>query len=292
MSDENDINKRKPPRRRKKTEGEKEALFLKKLRDFGTSPIDDDEPKFDQGMPRKAIRCAYEYARYTHSKHGRTFNPTKMASRTANITGLSPQQHDELKIWLTWLKDRRYVTREPYQSLILQWALSGDGPDEWSGDETGEWRRRAESDHAARQSRGKVKATREPATSNVAPPETAAPRSSEVPEFSASGSNSHEILMAKDGSDPVSSITSSANSPAPLNRPKLPFGALANVGAEAKEFLKAYLYASDEELHNAALALSSNPEAFAEATSRNDEQTRCVETVFNHFGLPLTGSKP
>ena len=26
--------------------------------------------------------------------------------------------------------------------------------------------------------------------------------------------------------------------------------------------------------------------------SRNDEQTRCVETFFNHFGLPLTGSKP
>ena len=288
MSDENDNNKRKRPRRRKKTEGEKEALFLKKLRDFGTSPVDDDEPEFNQGMPRNAIRCAYQYARHTHSKHGRTFNPAKMASRTAKITGLSSQQEEELKTWLTWLKDRRYVTREPYQALVLQWALSDDGPDEWSGDENGEWLRRAQSDHAARQSRGQAKAT----SAGSSKSSLVSPSTVNVGQPSASDTVVFNGSTVADDHEDVSSLSSSPRQSVAFWRPSLPNRAFATGETKANAFFGALRDKPDDTLREVASLLSADPGALSKALSRSSDVAQCIETVFKHFGLPLNGSKP
>ena len=143
---------RKSPKRRKRTWGEKEALRLKKLREeFGYSSVDPDEPAFSEGMPRIAVRCAYKDIKQTVSNARRKFSPATVAKRTAGTARLSYDQKNELQIWLSWLTDRPDVVRDPSQSFILQWALSDDGPDEWSGDETGEWRRRVENAHPAYQ---------------------------------------------------------------------------------------------------------------------------------------------
>ena len=295
-------NEKKAPKRRKQTKGEKEALRLRKNREkFGSSPVDPDEPKFSQGMPRKAIECAYEDARQTHSKPRKQFSPAVVANRTADTAQLNSQQKGELKTWLSWLKDRRYVTRDPYTSPVLQWALSGEGPDAWTGD-TAPWRARVDRDHAKRQVAKQQKASSQPAKKDT---ETTKPAPfdaqyadlinsdpARTENFDIGVSDGSDQPALSDRPDPSSSKSSSLAGTAALNRPPIPFGVFVKGRSETAALFGALQKGSDEEVRKAASMLSADHLALSEAMSRSTEISRCIETVFRHFDLPFPGSKP
>ena len=285
-------NEKKAPKRRKQTKGEKEALRLRKLREkFGSSPVDPDEPNFSEGIPREAIRCAYTDARQTHSKPDQQFNPAVVASRTTTTIGLNSQQKGELKNWLVWLKDRRYVTRDPYTSPVLQWALSGEGPDVWTGD-TAPWHARVDRDHAKRQVAKSIKSSANAPTLNSHAPGTVVGAPIQ-PSWSATDGSVHPSGQADaERYHPVSSNSSSSVHRPAFNRPAFPKNAFASGMAKANAFSEALRDKSDEALRQAATALSADAHALSEAISRNPEFSRCIETVFRHFDLPFSGSKP
>ena len=255
--------------------------------------MDPDEPVLSEGFPYRAIAYAFKDARQTHARPTKRFNPKSLVKRIVTVCPLSDKQKVELECWLKWLNDRRYITRDGYQSPVLQWLLSGPKINSsWQGDADDFWKSRVNEEHKRREAAKREAAE---ARANEEDKQTAkrdAADGGSTAETAESCERVEREQAVGSSNESVTATASSANSPTPLERPKMPFGALADVQGEAKEFLKAYLYSSDNELRKAALALSSNPEAFAEATSRNDEQTRCVETVFKHFGLLLTGSKP
>ena len=295
-------NEKKAPKRRKQTKGEKEALRLRKIREkFGSSPVDPDEPSFSEGMPRNAIECAYKDARQTHSKPGLRFNAKVVASRTATTTGLNSEQKGELKTWLVWLNDRRYVTRDPYTSPVLQWALSGEGPDIWNGD-TAPWRARVDRDHAKRQAAKREHAARKAAENHT---ETTKPVPFDAqrpdPINSDPGRTEHFDTFVSDGSDqpvlsdrpdPSSSKSCSLSSKGALNRPPIPYGVFVAGKPETAALFTALKEQSDEEVRKAALRLLAVPSALSEAMSRNPKISRYIEDVFRHFDLPSPGSKP
>ena len=280
----------KSPNRRSLTNGEKEALRLKKLRDkFGSGPIDPDEPNVPEGMPRQAMRCAFHDARQIHSRPRKRFSPKTLAIRTADIVGLSVEQRQELQSWLGWLNDRRYVTRDPYQSPILMWALSNGGSDIWDGDPEAVWRDRVMREHAARKSATAA------ATADV--PQR---RDEKPSDLAISGSSANALSQDRPVASPdVADAPEKFNRPSedaggqiavPLVRPGLPFGAFKKGTLLANKFFGALRDGSDEDLNRAATLLSADSKAVLEIVARGPEHHKCIETVFSHFDLPLPES--
>ena len=278
------------PNRRRLTKGEKEALRLKKLRDkFGSSPIDPDEPDLSEGMPRQAMRCAFQDARQIHSRPRKRFSPKTLATRTAEIVGLSVEQQQVLETWLGWLNDRRYVTRDPYQSPILMWALSNGGSDIWDSDPAGVWRDRAIREHAARKSASAAAAADVPQGRDEKPSDLA------ILGSSAKGLSKERPVASPDvveASEQFNRPSEDAGGQAavPLARPDLPFGAFKQGAALANKFFEALRDDSDEGLNRAATLLCADSKAVLEVVARGPEHRRCVETVFTHFDLPLPES--
>jgi len=140
MSGENE-EKRKRPQRRKQTAGEKEAIRRKALREeFGGSAVDPDEPVLSPGFPYRAIAYAFKDAQQIHAKPTKRFNPKTVVERVAAACSLTDEQKVELQRWLQWVNDRRHITREGYQSPVLQWLLSKPTMNSsWPGDADGGW---------------------------------------------------------------------------------------------------------------------------------------------------------
>ena len=204
---------RKSPKRRRRTWGEKEALRLKKLRkEFGYSSVDPGEPLFSEGMPRFALQCAYKDAKQTVAKARRKVSPATVAKRTASTARLTFDQKNELQIWLGWLTDRPDVTRDPSQSCILQWALSHDGSDEWSSDETGEWRRRVENAHPTLQAHGQSKVSCKAASAGASNSNLTSPSPVNAAQPSASDTDAAATKSNRIAPSAISSTASSLSS--------------------------------------------------------------------------------
>ena len=163
MSKDVGVFQRPRPRRRSQTAGEKEALRLKRLREeFGNSAIDPDEPELSAGFRCAALACAFKDAQQIHAKPTKRFNPKALVKRTAAICPLTEEQQEELERWLGWLNDRRYVTRDGYQSPVLQWLLSAPEMNSaWPGDADGVWRAKVDEEHTRRLAAKDVKAREE-----------------------------------------------------------------------------------------------------------------------------------
>ena len=90
----------------------------------------------------------------------------------------------------------------------------------------------------------------------------------------------------------VSSTSSPPSQSVSSWRPALPQRAFATGEIKANAFFEAFRDKPDDTLREAASLLSADPEALSKALSRNSDVAQCIEMVFKHFGLPLTGSKP
>lgn len=310
MSKEDAATKPARPRRRSQTAGEKEALRLKRLREeFGNSAIDPDEPELSPGFPCGALACAFKDAQQIHAKPTKRFNPKALVKRTAAICPLTEEQQGELERWLRWLNDRRYVTRDGYQSPVLQWLLSAPAMNSpWPGDADGIWRTKVDDEHELRLVAKDAKTrdiAEEPSVGAVSedtePPHSVAKSSGgsgdranegEVPDYAAAWSvpepKQSELLVEDKRSSLYETETESAVS---MRRPNLPYGAFRSGEVLANKFFEALRDAPDAELAARASNLSENADATRKAMARSAAVARCIEQVFNQIGLPLPEAK-
>lgn len=308
MSKVDDGNKPKRPKRRTQTAGEKEALRLKRLREeFGNSAIDPDEPELSSGLPCAALACAFKDAQQIHAKPTKRFNPKALVKRTAAICPLTEEQKKELERWLRWLNDRRYVTREGYQSPVLQWLLSAPPmPSNWPGDNEGVWRAKVDAEYARRSA-----ATE--ATSQKKAPDTREGSETIGARYTAStaergGVASGSVARSVDGTvarnaDPQACgetelPTFAADEPdrpqekgeqfiGDLRRPELPLYPFRKGQIVANNFFEALDRGSDADLVANAKKLSQNADATRAVMSRCAQSKHCIEAIFNQTGLPL-----
>lgn len=151
----NNSNNSKPEgsKRRKQTKGETEALRLKRLRkEFSPSPRDPDEPELPKGFPLGALKYAFKDAQQIHCKPKGRFNPQTIVLRTCRMFSLTEGEQGALVTWLYWLRDRKWVSRDPSVSAVLQWLFSGAASDAtWCGDPNHVWRAKVDVEHADRQ---------------------------------------------------------------------------------------------------------------------------------------------
>ena len=311
MSKEDAATKPARPRRRSQTAGEKEALRLKRLRDeFGTSAIDPDEPELSPAFPCGALTCAFKDAQQIHAKPGKRFNPKALVKRTAAICPLTEDQQKELERWLRWLSDRRYVTRDGYQSPVLQWLLSAPPMNSlWPGDADGIWRRKVDEEHTRRLAAKDAKAREEAEDASVGAgsdeseqshsdaqsPASDGDRADEdtVPDYAAAWSVPGTKEAEPVGYDRSSLYKTETETVAAecLRRPDLPYGAFRSGEVLANKFFEALRDASDAELVARALNLSEDADATRKALARSADVARCIEQIFEQIGLPLPGAK-
>jgi len=305
MSGDNDGTRRKRPQRRKQTAGEKEAIRLKALREqFGGSAVDPDEPDLSPGFPYRAIAYAFKDAQQIHAKPTKRFNPKTLVARVAATCALTNQQEEELQRWLRWLNDRRYVTRDGYQSPVLQWLLSKPTMNSgWPGDADGVWSAQVDHEHERRQAakRGKADDGRKAETAAAAlspDPATGSMRSHNV---GSEASHNHrteaeagtELMRRSYPLEQRSSSRDAKSEPADaLRRPTLPYGAFQKGETLANNFFGALRDANDAELVAKATKLSQDADATRMAMERSFEVARCIELIFNQIGLPLPEAKP
>lgn len=310
MSKEDAATKPTRPRRRNQTAGEKEALRLKRLREeFGSSAIDPDEPEFSPGFPCAALACAFKDAQQIHAMPTKRFSPKALVKRTAAICPLTEEQRKELERWLRWLNDRRYVTRDGYQSPMLQWLLSAPAMNSvWPGDADGIWRAKVDEEYKHRPA-AKDARTREIAeepsvgavSEDTGPPRSVSQSSGDsgdranegaVPDYAAAWSvpkpKQSEPLVEDERSSPYQTETGSAVG---MRRPKLPYGAFRGGEVLANKFFEALRDASDAELAARATNLSQDADATRTALARSADVARCIEQVFDQIGLPLPEAK-
>ncbi len=304
MPEVNEDNKRKRPQRRKQTAGEKEAIRLKALREeFGGGALDPDEPVLSPGFPYRAIAHGFKDARQIHAMPTKRFNPKALVKRVATACPLSDKQKEELERWLRWLNDRRYITRDCYQSPVLQWLLSEPTMDSgWPGDAAGDWSARVNAEYERRlaakrgNADGKPKAESAAATS---PPDhaTDSVRShnlgSEPTRNHRTGAESAADPMRRSyvQEQPSSSRDAKSEPTDALRRPALPYGAFHKGKLLANGFFGALRDASDAELVAKATKLSQDADATREALARSADVARCIELVFDQIGLPLPEAK-
>lgn len=307
MSKDDDAIQRPRPRRRSQTAGEKEALRLKRLREeFGTSAIDPDEPELSPAFPCGALACAFKDAQQIHAKPGKRFNPKALVKRTAAICPLTEDQQKELERWLRWLSDRRYVTRDGYQSPVLQWLLSAPAMNSlWPGDADGIWRRKVDEEHTHRLAAKDAKAREEAEDASVGAgseeseqshsdaqsPASDGDRADEdtVPDYAAAWSvpgakEAEPVGYGRSSLYKTKTETVAADS---LRRPDLPYGAFRSGEVLANKFFEALRDASDAELVARATNLSQDADAMRKAMARSTDVARCIEQVFEQIGLPL-----
>ena len=268
------------PKRRKKTEAEKEASRLKTLRErYGDSTVDRSEPNFSVGFPRNALGCAFEIARklITSAKPKRV-NPERIAEQTSQICPLTPDQKSELVAWLKWLKPRRFVASDPHSSPVLLWALSKSRVDaKWDGDAAGSWMAAVEREHAKRMA-DKNAAKVEPANGNSSNLKQAVSSSHEArPDAQAEVRVERPILIEKSEPSPSSTI----------RRPSIPHPAFVKGETLSNAFFGALQNETDGDLIAKAKALARDQAALLTALARTPEVRRCIETIFNQIGLPL-----
>ena len=283
------------PKRRSLTEREKEALRQKRLRDqFGSSPVDPGEPDLPKGLPRAALKCAFTDARQIHGKPRQRFSPGAVAKRTAGIVGLSEDQEKALKAWLGWLNDRRFVTRDPYQSPVLLWALSDQGEGLWDADPDSVWRDQVDMEHATRKAAAAAAAAR---TGDGEAPSRKQRTSSA--EGSAGTSDRATQNLERKGSERLDGAEHNhslhqgdlLDTTAPLlDRPKLPSNAFIPGKTCANAFFTALDRKPDEQLYRAARNLLERPADLVEVLNRGLAHRRCVERVYSQFDLPLPDS--
>ena len=307
-----DDNAKRPvrPRRRSQTAGEKEALRLKRLRDeFGSSAIDPDEPGLSPGFPCSALACAFKDAQQIHAKPTKRFNPKALVKRTAAICPLTEEQQGQLERWLRWLNDRRYVTRDGYQSPVLQWLLSAPAMNSpWPGDADGIWRRKVDEEHTRRLAAKDAKAHEEAEDASVGAGSEESGQShsnaqstggsgdrangGEVPDYAAEWSASEPKQSEPLVEDKPSSLyESETDSAVGLRRPDLPYGAFRSGEMLANKFFEALRDAPDAELVARATKLSQDADSTCKAMTRSADVERCIEQVFNQIGLPLPEAK-
>lgn len=317
MAKDDNLIQRPRPRRRCQTAGEKEALRLKRLRDeFGTSAIDPDEPELSPAFPCGALACAFKDAQQIHAKPGKRFNPKALVKRTAAICPLTEDQQKELERWLRWLSDRRYVTRDGYQSPVLQWLLSAPAMNSpWPGDADGIWRAKVDEEHerrlAANAAKEQEKAKKdakareeaenasvgagseesEKSHSDAQSPASDGDRADEdtVPDWAAAWSVPGTKEAEPVGYDRSSLYKTETKTVAAesLRRPDLPYGAFRSGEVLANKFFEALRDASDAELVARATNLSQDADAARKAMARSNDVARCIEQVFEQIGLPL-----
>lgn len=308
MSKNNSPVLRPRPRRRSQTVGEKEALRLKRLREeFGTSAIDPDEPELSPGFPCGALACAFKDAQQIHAKPTKRFNSKALVKRTASICPLTNEQQGELERWLRWLNDRRYVTRDGYQSPVLQWLQSAPAMNSpWPGNADVIWRAKVDEEHERRLAAKDAKSREEAEDASVGAvsEESGQPHSDaqstggggdwvhrgEVPnyaaEWSLSESKQFEPLVEDKPSSFYETETETAAADS-LRRPDLPYGAFRSGEVLANKFFEALRDASDGELAARASNLSQDADATRKAMARSADVARCIELIFNQVELPL-----
>ena len=305
MPGENDCKERKRPQRRKRTEGEKEAIRLKALREeFGGNAIDPDEPVLSPGFPYRAIAYAFKDSQQSHAKPNKRFNPKALVKRVAAACPLTDEQKEELHRWLRWLNDRRYVTRDGYQSPVLQWLLSKPAMDSsWAGDADGVWSARVNDEYERRLAAKRGTAGKELKAETAAapsPPDAATgsmrsdaqrlgtpqklPRSVEPATELNRRTSHHE--------PPFKPRAAKAETTDALHRPALPYGAFQKGEMLANNFFGALRDATDAELIAKATKLSQDADATRIAMARSADVARCIELIFDQVGLPLPGANP
>lgn len=304
MSGLNNDGERKRPQRRKRTEGEKEAIRLKALREeFGGSAIDPDEPVLSPGFPYRAIAYAFKDAQQIHAKPNKRFNPKAQIARVAAACSLTDDQKEELHRWLRWLNDRRWITRDGYQSPILQWLLSKPTINSnWPGDADGVWSSRVDDEYKRRLAAKRGTAGEElKADTAVAPsppdPATGSIRSDaqglgapqKLPPYVEPAT---ELKRRSSHHEPPSKPRAAKTEPTDaLRRPALPYGAFQKGEMLANNFFGALRDATDAELVAKATKLSQDADAMHMAMARSPDVARCIELVFNQVGLPLPEAK-
>ena len=319
MSKDNSSVLRPRPRRRSQTAGEKEALRLKRLREeFGTSAIDPDEPELSPGFPCGALACAFKDAQQIHAKPTKRFNPKALVKRTAAICPLTEDQQKELEHWLRWLSDRRYVTRDGYQSPVLQWLLSAPPMNSaWPGDPDGIWRAKVDEEHERRlaakdakeqgKARKDAKAREEAENASVgAVSEENGQPHSDAQSTRGSGEQANEVEVpdyvaawsryGSERADPLEverprSDDANLQFARALRRPAFPAGAFFKGELLANKFFEALKDGPDAELVARASNLSKDADATRKAMARSTDVARCIKLVFEQIGLPLPEAK-
>ncbi|MHA6316614.1 hypothetical protein ACXYN8_03000 [Altererythrobacter sp. CAU 1778] len=300
MSGLNNDSKRKRPQRRKRTEGEKEAIRLKALREeFGGSAIDPDEPVLSPGFPYRAIAYAFKDAQQIHARPNKRFNPKAVVKRVATACLLTDEQKEELHRWLRWLNDRRYVTRDGYQSPVLQWLLSKPAmTSSWPGDADGAWSARVNDEYERRLAAKGGTAGKELKADTAAapsPPDPAtgsmrsdAQRLGAPQKLPRSVDPATELKRRTSHDEPSSKPRAAKTEPTDaLRRPALPYGAFQRGEMLANNFFGALRDATDAELIAKATKLSHDADATRIAMARSDDVARCIEFIFDQVGLPL-----
>ena len=297
MPGENDSKERKRPQRRKRTEGEKEAIRLKALREqFGGSAIDPDEPVLSPQFPYRAIAYAFKDAQQIHAKPNKRFNPKALVARVAAACSLTDEQKEELQRWLRWLNDRRYVTRDGYQSPVLQWLLSKPAMNSsWPGDADGVWSARVNDEYERRLAakRGNADGARKAETAAASPPDPATGTSDAYGSGAIQNHRPHaesatELVQRSYHHEQQPSSHDAKSKPSDaIRRPPLPPGAFRRGEWLANNFFGAIKDASDAELVAKATKLSHDADATRLAMARSDDVARCIEFIFDQVGLPL-----
>ena len=304
MSGENE-EKPKRPQRRRQTAGEKEAIRLKALREkFGGSAIDPDEPVLSPGFPYRAIAYAFKDAQQIHAKPTKRFNPKAIAERVAAACSLTDEQKEELQRWLQWVKVRRYITRDGYQSPVLQWLLSKPTMNSsWPGDADGGWSARVDYEYgrrlAAKRDKPDIKHGAENAAA-ASPPDhaTGFVRSDThgtgaTQNYRADAESAPELTRGSLHPEQPSSLRKAKAEPtAALRRPAFPSSAFRKGEMLANNFFGALRDALDAELVARATDLSNDADATREAMARSADVARCIKLVFDQIGLPLPEANP
>ena len=304
MPGENDSKERKRPQRRKRTEGEKEAIRLKALREeFGGSAIDPDEPVLSPQFPYRAIAYAFKDAQQIHAKPNKRFNPKAQVARVVAVCPLTDEQKQELQRWLRWLNDRRYVTRDGYQSPVLQWLLSKPAMNSsWPGDADGVWSARVNDEYERRLAAKRGTAGKELKADTAAAPSPPDPATGSM-RRDAQGSGAPQKLppYAESATElkrrsshhepPFKPRVAKAETTDALQRPALPYGAFQKGEMLANNFFGALRDATDAELIAKATKLSQNADATRIAMARSADVARCIEFIFDQVGLPLPEAK-
>lgn len=275
-----------PNRRRKRTKAEAEALRLKALRDeFGGSPCDPDEPDLPAGLNANAVRCAIKDASQTF-RRCKGLRPSEIARRTATICGLSAEQEGQIKAWLEWLKDRRWVLRENDCAPVVAWSRSSvSNAAEWSEEVEWHWRetieRRAKTELEYHTADG----------SSAAGSDLDLEAGDNLSYGDAEVAVSTSATAGQDHLRPQRSIEGIS---APLRRPTVPFPTFRKGSDEwlANQFFGALKDHSDEDLRVAARNLSEDRIKTRTAMERCPQSSRCIVEIFTQLGLPIPRARP